>query len=87
MLTKIIYKNFRSNFKNYVAFFIRKYDGCNRIFCILGFVDFLLLKNNVCKFRNVRGYIGRNYYFGQRDNYIFYCFNGLFDAEFILRKE
>lgn len=38
-------------------------------------------KIDVCKFRNVRGYIGRNYYFGQRDNYIFYCFNGLFDAE------
>ena len=27
MLTKIIYKNFRSNFKNYVAFFIGNMMG------------------------------------------------------------
>ena len=78
MLTKIIYKNFRSNFKNYVAFFIGNMMGVTEFFVFWGLYSIV---KYVCKFRNVRGYIGRNYYFGQRDNYIFYCFNGLFDAE------
>lgn len=36
MLTKIIYKNFRSNFKNYVAFFIGNMIGVTEFFVFWG---------------------------------------------------
>ena len=36
MLTKIIYKNFRSNFKNYVAFFIGNMMGVTEFFVFWG---------------------------------------------------